>query len=52
LKTGFTGDGIMAVFGAPVAFEDAPLQAGRSASKQFTPFSRAFSKQMQLAASF
>ena len=23
---GFTGDGIMAVFGAPVAFEDAPLR--------------------------
>ena len=28
---GFTGDGIMAVFGAPVAFEDAPLRACRSA---------------------
>jgi class 3 adenylate cyclase len=28
---GFTGDGIMAVFGAPVAFEDAPLRAGRAA---------------------
>jgi class 3 adenylate cyclase len=27
----FTGDGIMAVFGAPVAFEDAPLRACRSA---------------------
>jgi class 3 adenylate cyclase len=26
-----TGDGIMAVFGAPVAFEDAPLQACRAA---------------------
>src|SRR5271169_3783846 len=28
---GFTGDGIMAVFGAPTAFEDAPMRAGRSA---------------------
>ena len=28
---GFTGDGIMAVFGAPVAFEDAPLRACRAA---------------------
>jgi class 3 adenylate cyclase/tetratricopeptide (TPR) repeat protein len=28
---GFTGDGIMAVFGAPVAYEDAPLRACRSA---------------------
>ena len=28
---GFTGDGIMAVFGAPTAFEDAPLRACRSA---------------------
>jgi class 3 adenylate cyclase len=27
----FTGDGIMAVFGAPVAFEDAPLRACRAA---------------------
>jgi class 3 adenylate cyclase len=27
----FTGDGIMAVFGAPVAFEDAPLRASRAA---------------------
>jgi class 3 adenylate cyclase len=27
---GFTGDGIMAVFGAPVAFEDAPLRACRA----------------------
>jgi hypothetical protein len=27
----FTGDGIMAVFGAPVAFEDAPLLACRAA---------------------
>ena len=27
----FTGDGIMAVFGAPTAFEDAPLRACRSA---------------------
>jgi class 3 adenylate cyclase len=27
----FTGDGIMAVFGAPVAFEDAPLRACRTA---------------------
>jgi class 3 adenylate cyclase len=26
----FTGDGIMAVFGAPVAFEDAPLRACRA----------------------
>ena len=28
---GFTGDGIMAVFGAPVAFEDAPFRACRAA---------------------
>lgn len=28
---GFTGDGIMAVFGAPVAFEDAPLRTCRAA---------------------
>jgi class 3 adenylate cyclase len=28
---GFTGDGIMAVFGAPVAFEDAPLRACHAA---------------------
>src|SRR5271170_8326818 len=28
---GFTGDGIMAVFGAPTAFEDAPLRACRAA---------------------
>jgi class 3 adenylate cyclase len=28
---GFTGDGIMAVFGAPVAFEDAPMRACRAA---------------------
>jgi class 3 adenylate cyclase len=28
---GFTGDGIMAVFGAAVAFEDAPLRACRAA---------------------
>ena len=28
---GFTGDGILAVFGAPVAFEDAPLRACRAA---------------------
>ena len=28
----FTGDGIMAVFGAPVAFEDAPLRACRAGS--------------------
>ena len=28
---GFTGDGIMAVFGAPTAYEDAPLRACRSA---------------------
>ena len=28
---GFTGDGVMAVFGAPVAFEDAPLRACRAA---------------------
>ena len=27
----FTGDGIMAVFGAPIAFEDAPLRASRAA---------------------
>ena len=29
---GFTGDGIMAVFGAPGAFEDAPLRACRARS--------------------
>ena len=28
---GFTGDGIMAAFGAPVALEDAPLRACRAA---------------------
>jgi adenylate cyclase len=28
---GFTGDGIMAVFGASVAFEDSPLRARHSA---------------------
>ena len=28
---GFTGDGIMAVFGAPIAYEDAPLRACRAA---------------------
>jgi class 3 adenylate cyclase len=28
---GFTGDGIMAAFGAPVAYEDAPLRACRAA---------------------
>ena len=27
----FTGDGIMAVFGVPVAFEDTPLRACRAA---------------------
>src|SRR4029077_4876704 len=27
----FAGDGIMAVFGAPIAYEDAPLRAGRAA---------------------
>ena len=27
----FTGDGIMAVFGVPLAFEDGPLRACRSA---------------------
>jgi class 3 adenylate cyclase/tetratricopeptide (TPR) repeat protein len=27
----FTGDGVMAVFGAPIAFEDAPLRACRAA---------------------
>jgi class 3 adenylate cyclase len=31
----FTGDGIMAVFGAPVAFEDAPLRACRAALNIF-----------------
>ena len=33
---GFTGDGIMAVFGAPVAFEDAPLRACRAALISFS----------------
>ena len=28
---GFTGDGVMAVFGAPGAYEDAPLRACRAA---------------------
>src|SRR5271156_4049931 len=28
---GFTGDGVMAVFGAPAALEDAPLRACRAA---------------------
>lgn len=28
---GFTGEGVMAVFGAPVSFEDAPLRACRAA---------------------
>jgi class 3 adenylate cyclase len=28
---GFTGDGVMAVFGAPIAYEDAPLRACRAA---------------------
>ena len=28
---GYTGDGIMAVFGAPVAYEDAPLRVCRAA---------------------
>ena len=43
---GFTGDGIMAVFGAPVAFEDAPLRACRApcpscnASMQSAPISK------------
>src|SRR5271169_6855275 len=27
---GFTGDGIMAAFGAPIAYEDAPLRACRA----------------------
>ena len=31
----FTGDGIMAVFGAPIAFEDAPLRACRAALSIF-----------------
>jgi class 3 adenylate cyclase len=34
---GFTGDGIMAVFGAPVAFEDAPLRACRAALSILQP---------------
>ncbi len=33
---GFTGDGIMAVFGAPTAFEDAPLRACRTAWQSLT----------------
>ena len=28
---GFTGDSVMAVFGAPVAFEDSPVRACRAA---------------------
>lgn len=38
---GFTGDGIMAVFGAPIAFEDAPLRACRSAFAILERLSRA-----------
>ena len=30
---GFTGDGIIAVFGAPVAFEDAPLRVIRGGDR-------------------
>jgi class 3 adenylate cyclase len=35
----FTGDGIMTVFAAPVALEDAPLRACRAA-RLFTPLRR------------
>jgi hypothetical protein len=31
---GFTGDGIMAIFGAPIALEDAPPRACRAALSQ------------------
>jgi class 3 adenylate cyclase len=34
---GFTGDGVMAVFGAPVALEDAPLRASRSRRSPLRP---------------
>ena len=36
----FTGDGIMAVFGAPIAFEDAPLRACRAGSRKQDPTSK------------
>jgi class 3 adenylate cyclase len=32
---GFTGDGVLAVFGAPVAYEDAPVRACRAALQIF-----------------
>ena len=34
---GFTGDGVMAVFGAPVAFEDAPLRAASRSARGRKP---------------
>ncbi len=41
---GFTGDGVMAVFGAPVAYEDAPLRACRAALAIFQMLGAAASR--------